>query len=138
MGYQCSVEKDEGCPLTPEQIQLTDNYLQSRISHSGDRLVYNFGEKESVTNLAKRLRIDLSRPVYTLFTNVLWDAASSQREIVFQNPVEWVVQTIKWFEAHPHLQLIVKVHPAEVVIGTRQSFLKVLEASLDSIRLMWS
>ena len=77
--------------------------------------------------------IDLDRPVYTLFTNVLWDAASSQREIVFKNPVEWVVETIRWFESHPELQLLVKVHPAEVVIGTRQPFIDVLKEHIHEI-----
>jgi hypothetical protein len=53
---------------------------------------------------------------------VLWDAASAQREIAFANPVEWVFETIEWFAKHPEKQLIVKIHPAEIVIGTNQPF----------------
>jgi hypothetical protein len=42
-------------------------------------------------------------------------------------PVDWVMQTIEWFIRHPEKQLIVKVHPAEVVIGTNQPFVKEIE-----------
>ena len=126
-------EQKKDIPLTADQLKKVNEYLKSRIQHSGDRLVYNFGDQESPEKLADRLKIRLDKPVYTLFTNVLWDAASSQREIVFKNPVEWVVETIRWFEANPELQLLVKIHPAEVVIGTRQPFIDVLKEHIKQI-----
>src|SRR5690606_5492122 len=53
-------------------------------------------------------------------------AASAQREIAFKNPVEWVIDTIDWFNKHPEKQLIVKIHPAEVVIGTNMPFYDII------------
>ena len=109
-------------PLLPEQEQQLDDYLNSRRKHSQDTLVYNFGEEESIADTWSRLDLDSDKPTCVLFTNVLWDAASAQREIVFENPVDWVLQTIQWFSQRPDRQLVVKIHPAECVIGTKQPF----------------
>jgi len=124
-------EKVKDTPLTKKQNDAVDNYIQSRIKHTEDRLVYNFGDYEKPKILKDRLGLEEHKPIYTLFTNVLWDAASSQREIAFENPIEWVIKTIEWFRKHQDKQLIVKIHPAEVVIGTKQPFLEILKSNLD-------
>jgi hypothetical protein len=59
--------------------------------------VFNFGGETSNKETFEFLGLDENKPVYTMFTNVLWDAASAQREIAFSNPVEWVLETIRWF-----------------------------------------
>ena len=120
-------------PLTPSQAKIIDDYLLSRRSHAKDARVYNFGPEESVEDTRRRFRLDPHKPTFVLFTNVLWDAASAQREIVFGNPVEWVIETIRWFAAHPDRQLIVKIHPAEVVIGTRQPFARLIAEQLPQL-----
>ncbi len=109
-------------PLTDAQERTIDSYLASRRSHSRDARVYNIGEEESITQTRKRLNLDADKQTFVLFTNVLWDAASAQREIAFKNPIEWVMETIGWFARHPGKQLVVKIHPAEAVIGTNQPF----------------
>ena len=109
-------------PLTPVEDQRLQAYLDSRVDHSADALKYNFGERESLAKSYERLRLDPNRQTFVLFTNVLWDAASAQKEIAFPNAVDWVMETIEWFGRHPEKQLVVKVHPAEVVIGTNQPF----------------
>ncbi|MDB4466633.1 hypothetical protein N9066_00320 [bacterium] len=115
-------EKVKNTPLTETEESKIDNYLASRRTHSDDMLVYNFGKEQTATNTRERFGFDPEKITYALFTNVLWDAASAQREIAFENPIEWVFETITWFLKHPEKQLIVKIHPAEVVIGTRQPF----------------
>ena len=120
-------------PLTEEQERTLDTYLQSRRSHDQDSRVYNFGKEESIEETKIRLRLDADKPTFTLFTNVLWDAASAQREIAFSNPVEWVIETIRWFKDHPDKQLIVKIHPAEVVIGTKQPFAEVINRQVETL-----
>ena len=112
--------------LTKEELNEIHDYLDSRISHKDDVFVYNFGSKTEDNETIKYLGLDKDKPIYTLFTNVLWDAASAQREIVFNNPVEWVIETIKWFNEQTDKQLIVKIHPAEVVIGTNMPFYDII------------
>jgi hypothetical protein len=112
--------------LTPAQDAVIDEYLRSRRNHSRDARVYNFGPEQTAEQTRRQLRLDPNKPTFVLFTNVLWDAASAQREIAFANPIEWVMETISWFAQHPDRQLVVKIHPAEVVIGTKQPFAAVI------------
>ena len=120
-------------PLSAQQEALVDKYLDSRRDHSSDTLKYNFGEEESKAKSFDRLNLDPSKPTFVAFTNVLWDAASAQREIVFSNPIAWILDTIHWFSDHPNLQLVVKVHPAEVVIGTNQPFATIIKESIPKL-----
>ncbi len=118
-------------PLNSEKLSKIDAYLESRISHKNDVLVYNFGELESKEKTFERFNLNPNKLTFALFTNVLWDAASAQREIVFENPVVWVIETIEWFITHPEKQLIIKIHPAEVVVGTRQPFIEIIRQNFN-------
>lgn len=120
-------------PLSLAQEQRIRAYLQTRLNHSADALRYNLGEEESLEATRARLGLDPAKPTFVLFTNVLWDAASAQKEIAFPNAVDWVMDTIAWFAAHPEKQLVVKIHPAEVVIGTRQPFAAEIRARFPTI-----
>ena len=113
-------------PLTQEQDKKIQDYLASRRTHANDTLKYNFGEEESKSTTIARFGLDPNKQTFTLFTNVLWDAASAQREIAFKNPIDWVFRTIKWFEKNQHKQLLIKIHPAEVVIGTNQPMASII------------
>ena len=119
--------------LTPAQEQRIDRYLESRRTHSNDTVVYNFGAEETSEDLRARLGLDQQKPTFVLFTNVLWDAAAIQREIVFENPIEWVMQTIEWFASHSEKQLVIKIHPAEVVIGTNQPFASLIASRFPKL-----
>lgn len=119
-------ERVKNKELTKKELEEINTYLDSRISHKDDVFVYNFGKETTKRETIAFLGLDSDKPIYTLFTNVLWDAASAQREIAFKNPVEWVIETIQWFNEHPEKQLIVKIHPAEVVIGTNMPFYDII------------
>lgn len=126
-------EKVKEAPLSKDQNKTLDIYLESRISHKDDVLVYNFGGFEDRAKTLKRFNLDANKVTVSLFTNVLWDAASANREIAFKDPIKWVVETIKWFENQKDKQLIVKIHPAEIVIGTRQPFIDVIKSQIKNI-----
>ena len=119
--------------LSIEESDLIEKYLRSRVSHAKDVFVYNFGDFEERDATLKRFDLDPAKTTYSLFTNVLWDAASAQREIVFRNPIEWVLETIRWFSNNQEKQLIVKIHPAERVIGTNMPFISILRKVLIDI-----
>lgn len=121
-GVEEEWERVEDVPLTDAQELRLDAYLATRRDHSADTLRYNRAGEEPVSVVRRDLDLDPDRATFALFTNVLWDAASAQREIAFQDPVEWVMETMDWFRSHPEKQLVVKIHPAERVIGTEQPF----------------
>ncbi len=63
--------------------------------------------------LERFLRRD--RPVVLLGTNVIGDSATLGREIAFDSQLHWLEQTIEWFRANPQYDLVVRVHPGEVM-----------------------
>ncbi len=47
-------------------------------------------------------------------TSVTWDAQLHYPSNAFPNMLEWLVQTCEYFATRPDLQLLVRVHPAEI------------------------
>lgn len=132
-GVETEWERVKDIELSTSEKNKIDSYLESRKNHTNDTLVYNFGSEEEASETRRRFNLDVNKPTFTLFTNVLWDAASAQREIVFSNPIEWTMETIKWFAEHPDRQLIIKIHPAEAVIGTRQPFASIIRKTFPQL-----
>ncbi|MEJ2529521.1 MAG: hypothetical protein P8Z39_05440, partial [Gammaproteobacteria bacterium] len=66
--------------------------------------------------------IDFSRPTVGLLTNVVWDAQLHYKANAFPSMLDWLIKTIKYFAKRPDLQLLVRVHPAELTgtLPTRQ------------------
>ena len=59
------------------------------------------------------LKLD-ARPLALLATNVLGDSLTLGRQRITQTMAEMIVKTIGYFNHHPELQLVVRVHPGEL------------------------
>ena len=53
-------------------------------------------------------------PVIGLLTNVSWDAQLHYPANAFDSMLDWLVQTCRYFEKRQDLQLLIRVHPAEI------------------------
>ena len=62
----------------------------------------------------KENNIDPNKPIIGLATNVLWDAQIDYPSNFFSGMMEWVYFTIDHFKKNQNIQLLVRVHPAEV------------------------
>jgi hypothetical protein len=63
-----------------------------------------------------RLRLGLdSRPVILLATNVIGDSLTLGRQVFSDSMTEWLERTIEYFALHPQAQLVVRIHPGELV-----------------------
>lgn len=60
------------------------------------------------------LQLD-ERPIGLLATNVLGDSLTLGREKISTSMADWIVKTIEWFTVHPEVQLVVRVHPGELL-----------------------
>jgi hypothetical protein len=58
--------------------------------------------------------LDKDRPKFLLLTNVAWDAQIHFKQNAFESMWDWICLTIEWFSTHLDLDLIIRVHPAEV------------------------
>lgn len=99
-------------PLVEEQRAKVDAWLNQL---SGAReLMINTASILAHQNVSFDLeQMDHSKPTALLPANVIWDLAALNKQIIFADMIDWIVQTISWFRVHPQFQLIIKAHPAE-------------------------
>ena len=57
--------------------------------------------------------INSNTPTLILAANVIWDLAALNKQIVFNNMNEWILETTEWFRNNRGYQLIIRPHPAE-------------------------
>ena len=104
----------EDLPWSPEMENEIVDYLNSRRYGTRDWISYQDNTEEDLSIIAAELGVDFSKPCIGMLTNVLWDGTVNYPANSFPNMVEWVLQTIRYFTSRPNLQLIIRVHPAEV------------------------
>lgn len=104
-----------------ENIQWKDEmedevmeYLKSRWRGTQDWIWFHEKPEEDLAAIAGELGVDFSRPCIGMLTNVMWDAQLHYRANAFPNMLEWIIQTIRYFAGRPELQLLIRVHPAEI------------------------
>jgi hypothetical protein len=69
--------------------------------------------------------------VIVAFTNVTWDLATAGRDVGFSGVVDWLRECIRVTAALPRTQLIIRVHPAEAGVMTRESIAGQLTTDLN-------
>ena len=104
----------EDVELKPAQERELVNYLASRREGLFDWIVFHRPTKQDPLEVARKAGILLEKPVIGLLTNVSWDAQLHYPTNAFSSMLDWLVQTMRYFERRPDLQLLVRVHPAEI------------------------
>lgn len=56
------------------------------------------------------------RPVVLLATNVLGDSLTLGRQVFSKSMGEWITRTVQYFSGRPDVQLIIRIHPGEVLV----------------------
>lgn len=67
-------------------------------------------EKETI---CRQLKIDPSKPVTVLLTNLTWDTSALDKAIFFDNMIDWLLQTIEFYLERHDEALVIRTHPAE-------------------------
>ncbi len=104
----------ERLELSSRQEDELMRYLQSRREGLFDWIVFHRPSKQDPQEIARTVGLDPERPVIGLLTNVSWDAQLHYPATAFPNMLEWLVQTCEYFATRPDLQLLIRVHPAEI------------------------
>jgi Capsule polysaccharide biosynthesis protein len=101
-------------PLSDDVSAAIDTYLGSR--RSGGGALDNFWQHriEDVDRIRGDLHLEQGRPLIVMFCNILWDSAVLGRDIAFASMGEWVLGGIHWAASHPDVDLVIRIHPAEV------------------------
>jgi hypothetical protein len=104
----------ENLALSEIQEHELMQYLSSRREGLFDWIVFNRATRDDPHELAAQIGLDLSKPAIGLLTNVTWDAQLHYPANAFPNMLEWLVRTCEYFATRPDLQLLIRVHPAEI------------------------
>lgn len=112
-----------------------DDYMTARRTGAKDWISYQEGSQQELDTLAAEYGIDFSKPTVAAFTNVLWDAQVFYRSNAFPSMLDWIVETIRYFARRPDLQLVVRVHPAEIKnpLRTRQKLVDELARAFPEL-----
>jgi hypothetical protein len=78
------------------------------------RRLHEHTQRRGRDELARALGVDATKPSAVLFSHVLWDANLFYGDDLFEDQEEWLIETIRSAAANPHLNWIVKLHPANV------------------------
>jgi hypothetical protein len=97
-----------------------DAYLKSRWHGVRDWIGFHEKPSEDMEAFARTIGLDPARPIIGMLTNVVWDAQLHYPTNAFPGIIDWTLETIDWFAARPDLQLLIRIHPAEIR-GTARS-----------------
>jgi len=93
------------------------NYLKSRMVGNDDWISFLNSPEFDLKKIELESGVDFSRPCIGLLTNVVWDAQLHYPANAFKNMLDWLKSTIEYFSMRPDLQLLIRIHPAEVTGG---------------------
>ncbi|MBP7860904.1 capsule biosynthesis protein [bacterium] len=90
-------------------------YLTGRWSGKYDWMKFNeSGADSNPVDLMKEIGVNPNIPVIGLLTNVVWDAQVYYPGNSFPNMLDWLMKTVKYMASRGDLQLLIRVHPAEL------------------------
>lgn len=107
-----------GAPLSEAERQAIAGLYRAR---RGGQLWANFGRQwqaapgEGARAVQHSLGLDPARPVVLLCTNVVGDSLALGRQVFTAGMADWLAATTRWFGQHSHAQLVVRVHPGELL-----------------------
>lgn len=116
----------EDMAWNPETENRLMTYLKSRWQGTQDWIWFHERPQIDLSAISQEIGVDFSRPCIGLLTNVMWDAQLHYPANAFPNMLAWILQTIDYFTKRPDLQLLIRVHPAELR-GTLRSRQPIVE-----------
>ncbi len=104
-------------PVTDDQIERIRSLMMSRQQASKWK---NFSRmwQGTPTKGEEKTRMELGlddRPVILLATNVLGDSLTLGRQVFTKSMAEWIERTVQYFLERDDAQLIIRVHPGEIL-----------------------
>jgi len=103
--------------LTDSQLEQVRSLFAAR---QGASLWENFARRwQGVPSVGgERVRENLGlndRPIVLLATNVIGDSLTLGRQVFSNSMTEWLERTVSYFADHPEAQLVVRIHPGELI-----------------------
>ncbi len=100
--------------LNKKKENTIKNYLKSRWEGKKDWINFQSAEIFDRNSIEKITGIDFNKPTVGMLTNVAWDAQLHFKNKAYDTMFDWVIQTIDFFKKNKHIQLLIRIHPAEI------------------------
>jgi hypothetical protein len=113
-------DEDRRVPLTSGQTERVYAYLRSLPAKTYASAPTN-GRIQDLS--ADEVAVARDRKVAVLFTGVTWDLATAGRDVAFDGMFDWIGETLRLAETLPDVQFVVRAHPAETSVSTREHVL---------------
>ena len=125
----------EGMRWSTDHAREIERYLRSRWDGAQDWETFQRNPEFSTDALVRETGIDPTRPTIGLLTNVAWDAQLHYRGNAFPNMLDWLLKTIDYFGRRPDLQLLIRIHPAELIgkLPSRQPAQEEIEKAFPTL-----
>lgn len=118
-----------------EKAEAIRHYLRSRWEGSNDWIRFHGDPVFGRDRILQEIGCDPSKPIIACLTNVMWDAQLHYPANAFANMLEWLLHTIRYFATRPDIQLVIRIHPAEITgtVPTRQPVVEVLKEHFKAL-----
>lgn len=109
-------------PLSEVENEILDAYIDGRATQKDDNISL-FDEKTEIpAHVRSFVEAQAGKKIFCLFTNISWDAFAFAKGERFSSMLEWVEETIRFFNTRNDAALIVKAHPAEIYHKTPEKY----------------
>jgi len=106
-------EFNKSNPIAKNLLQIGANLLESRINLEAYDTREYFSDRVNAINDFKKTNINQKGLALAMFPNVVWDGDTPERNIMFDNVIEWCEFTINVIKNTKH-RLYIRFHPSEV------------------------
>lgn len=120
---------------SPAREREIVSYLDSRQYGKQDWISFNREPDSKSLELVAEMGVNFDKPCIGLLTNVAWDAQLHYGATPFADMMTWLIETIRHFASRPDLQLLIRIHPAEVkgYIPSRQPALAEIQRAFPTL-----
>lgn len=102
-------------PLSDKEKRDIDRIMSDRANNTGDsRIHYSRNTNTSIEKSRDSINVGV-------FTNLIWDASLEADQSLYPNVFDWIEHTITSLTSDENINLFIKTHPAESILGTNES-----------------
>ena len=104
-------------PLTDDAlVKLQELFSARQDAKTWQNFARQWQDTPTEGGAAVRQKLGLDeRPVVLLATNVLGDSLTLGRQVFSESMAEWIERTVKFFAEREDVQLVIRVHPGELL-----------------------
>lgn len=121
-------------PLNAGQEKTLSRYLGLREAGNLGWVKYKLAPQD-IQSVKKALKLDLEKKIVIAFSSISWDSTLWRLDVGFANMLDWLKNTIYYFLTKSNVQLLIRLHPGEIVSGvaSRDSIVNKLQEMFPSL-----